>query len=68
MEYFQKQLAYLKSMNQYRSIPYLTHHGRYIERDNQRMLNMSSNDYLGLASNESLQRVFFSNMVRTCLR
>ncbi|OOF62400.1 8-amino-7-oxononanoate synthase [Rodentibacter pneumotropicus] len=59
MEYFQKQLAYLKSMNQYRSIPYLTHHGRYIERDNQRMLNMSSNDYLGLASNESLQRVFF---------
>ncbi|MDC2824849.1 8-amino-7-oxononanoate synthase [Rodentibacter pneumotropicus] len=59
MEYFQKQLAYLKSMNQYRSIPYLTHHGRYIEQDNQRMLNMSSNDYLGLASNESLQRVFF---------
>ncbi|QIA76074.1 8-amino-7-oxononanoate synthase [Rodentibacter caecimuris] len=59
MEDFQKQLAYLKSMNQYRSIPYLTHHGRYIERDNQRMLNMSSNDYLGLASNETLQRAFF---------
>lgn len=59
MDDFQKQLASLKSINQYRSIPYLTHHGRYIERDNRRMLNMSSNDYLGLASNETLHHAFF---------
>ncbi|OOF40326.1 8-amino-7-oxononanoate synthase [Rodentibacter mrazii] len=59
MDDFQKQLASLKSINQYRSVSYLTHYGRYIERDNRRMLNMSSNDYLGLASNETLQRAFF---------
>ncbi len=58
MVHFEQQLIQLKKINQYRSIPNLTHHGRYIARDNRLMLNMSSNDYLGLASNETLRQTF----------
>ena len=59
MEAFQQQLAQLKEANQYRTIPQLIHQGRYIERDNRLMLNLSSNDYLGLASNKDLHQAFF---------
>ena len=48
--------------NQYRSIPDLVHQGRYITRENRKMLNMSSNDYLGLASNENLRQSFLQQI------
>ena len=63
MDAFKQQLEQLSAKNQYRSIPDLVHQGRYITRENRKMLNMSSNDYLGLASNENLRQSFFySNM------
>ena len=58
MDVFKKQLEKLSTQNQYRSIPDLVHQGRYIMRENRKMLNMSSNDYLGLASNENLRQSF----------
>ena len=58
MDAFKQQLEQLNAQNQYRSIPDLVHQGRYITRENRRMLNMSSNDYLGLASNENLRQSF----------
>lgn len=58
MDAFKQQLEQLSAQNQYRSIPDLIHQGRYITRENRKMLNMSSNDYLGLASNENLRRSF----------
>ena len=58
MDAFKKQLEKLSTQNQYRSIPDLVHQGRYIMRENCKMLNMSSNDYLGLASNENLRQSF----------
>ena len=58
MDAFKKQLEKLSTQNQYRSIPDLVHQGRYIMRENRKMLNMSSNDYLGLASNENLRQSF----------
>lgn len=51
-------IGYISTQNQYRSIPDLVHQGRYIMRENRKMLNMSSNDYLGLASNENLRQSF----------
>lgn len=62
MDAFKQQLEQLSAQNQYRSIPDLVHQGRYITRENRKMLNMSSNDYLGLASNENLRQSFYSNM------
>lgn len=58
MDAFKKQLEKLSTQNQYRSIPDLVHQGRYIMREKRNMLNMSSNDYLGLASNENLHQSF----------
>ncbi|HHV6294346.1 TPA: 8-amino-7-oxononanoate synthase [Haemophilus influenzae] len=58
MDAFKQQLEQLCTQNQYRSIPDLVHQGRYIMRENRKMLNMSSNDYLGLASNENLRQSF----------
>ena len=58
MDAFKQQLEQLSAQNQYRSIPDLVHQGRYITRENLKMLNMSSNDYLGLASNENLRQSF----------
>lgn len=58
MDAFKQQLEQLRAQNQYRSIPDLVHQGRYITRENRTMLNMSSNDYLGLASNENLRQSF----------
>ena len=58
MDAFKKQLEKLSTQNQYRSIPDLVHQGRYIMREKRKMLNMSSNDYLGLASNENLRQSF----------
>ena len=58
MDAFKQQLEQLRAKNQYRSIPDLVHQGRYITRENRKMLNMSSNDYLGLASNENLRQSF----------
>lgn len=52
----------LKQLNEagnLRSLPDIVHTGNRIERDRQVMLNLSSNDYLGLASRSDLREAFF---------
>ena len=57
-----QELLILKEKKNYRSLPQLTHEGRDVIVNGQRMLNLSSNDYLGLANDLSLREEFLKNL------
>lgn len=60
--YMEEMLDKLGQNNNLRRIPEIKHDGNYIvqEGEGRRMLNMSSNDYLGLSSDKELKDGFFS--------
>ena len=49
-EDLEQELDCLKSKNNLRRLPATHHRGREVEADGNVMLNLSSNDYLGLAT------------------
>ena len=55
---FAERLTQLQNIGQLRRLPELTHQGRYIEKEGRLMLNLSSNDYLGLANNTALRQTY----------
>lgn len=57
-----KELFTLKEKRNYRSLPPLMHDGRDVIVNGQRMLNLSSNDYLGLTVDLSLKEGFLKNI------
>lgn len=61
INYFTKELDNLKSKNNFRVLRNLEHEGRFVIENGQRMLNLSSNDYLGLASDSQLREEFMGS-------
>ncbi|EOA55845.1 8-amino-7-oxononanoate synthase [Bacteroides sp. HPS0048] len=58
IEQMQQELQELKEKSNLRKLPAITHEGRNVIVDGQRMLNLSSNDYLGLANDRKLHQEF----------
>lgn len=58
----QQELQQLKEKSNLRALPSLVHEGRYVLADGRRMLNLSSNDYLGLAADCSLREEFLQTL------
>lgn len=61
-EAFLTELDRLAGINNLRVLPEVRQNGKWIEKEGTRMLNLSSNDYLGLASDVSLKQEFMSGI------
>ena len=58
----QQELQTLKEHSNLRRLPQLTHEGRTVIADGRHMLNLSSNDYLGLAADRQLKEEFLQTL------
>lgn len=56
--YYAEQLDALKRASRHRQFKTIRREGDYIRYHNHQMLNLSSNDYLGIAQNQALQQQF----------
>ena len=61
-ERLQSTLADLEAKQQYRQLPNLKHDGRYVVSTSKALLNIASNDYLGLGGDTELQAEFLSQV------
>ena len=61
ISFFTKELETLKSKNNFRILRKLEHEGGFVKENGQRMLNFSSNDYLGLASDSQFREEFLGS-------
>ena len=59
------ELGRLEATGSLRVLPQAESRGRWISRDGRRMLNLSSNDYLGLAAEQSLAEEFADSLYST---
>lgn len=66
--FFAGQLAVAESSGNLRRLPRIGHDGKYVVVDGRRMLNLSSNDYLGIASDPGmpLMRDFLQETAAAC--
>ena len=62
MKDYTTKLNELKAAGNLRRLPKIVHKGCMVERDGQWMLNLSSNDYLGLASRADLRNAFLEEL------
>ncbi|GAF51566.1 8-amino-7-oxononanoate synthase [Psychrobacter sp. JCM 18900] len=61
-ERLQTALVDLKTKQQYRQLPNLQHDGRYVISNGKALLNIASNDYLGLGGDTELQAEFLAQV------
>lgn len=61
-EELQQELDILRSKGNFRKLPTLQHEGRYVITEGQKLLNLSSNDYLGLAADVELRKAFLDTL------
>ncbi|MGP9557852.1 8-amino-7-oxononanoate synthase [Psychrobacter sp. AOP7-A1-24] len=61
-ERLQTALGDLKTKQQYRQLPDLQHNGRYVISKGKALLNIASNDYLGLGGDAELQAEFLAQV------
>jgi 8-amino-7-oxononanoate synthase len=60
-------LAGLQTTGNLRQLPEIRHSGRFVERNGQQMINLSSNDYLGLAARQDLMQEFLDTIDLTSM-
>ena len=67
METYKKLLEELNQSGNLRSLPLIEPQGKWIIRDRRRMLNLSSNDYLGLSRDTRLRKEFLTRAMEDYL-
>ena len=65
ISHMQQELQLLEEHSNLRRLPRMVHDGRDVIVNGKRMLNLSSNDYLGLASDRALREEFLRTLTKS---